>query len=271
MTQKRRRGGGLMAAGLLLITAALLLTGWNLYDERRAGDAADQALAELKAELPATPEAVDAAGNALDWPMDASGAPMPWPVDDAGLPLAQVTDAAGQVFQWQESDGGTDWSRNAQGALLPWLRDAAGRVLAWPMRTTGDALSWEELLSRWQELIAQLLPYGQVDVPEYVKQPDMEMPLKRAKGHYYIGELEIPALGLELPVMDQWSYPRLRIAPCRYVGSVYSGDIVIAGHSYLRHFGRRAQDLAGRRRGSLHRCRWERVQLRCFHHRDPCS
>lgn len=236
--RERRRGGAMMAVGLLLILAALMLTGWNLQDERRAGEAADEALAALKAEMPALPVAADADGSELAWPVDESGAPMPWPVDDAGLPVDQVTDAAGQVFQWQGNSDVTDWIRNAEGALLPWLRDAAGRVLPWPVRVTGDTIGWDELLSRWNELIAQLLPYGQADETDYVKHPDMEMPTKRIGGQYYIGELEIPALGLELPVMDEWSYPRLRIAPCRYAGSVYSGDIVIAGHNYLRHFGR---------------------------------
>lgn len=56
-------------------------------------------------------------------------------------------------------------------------------------------------------------------------------------GNYYIGYLSIPALGLELPVMAQWDYERLRIAPCRYTGSVKTDDLVIAAHNYSRHFG----------------------------------
>lgn len=57
-------------------------------------------------------------------------------------------------------------------------------------------------------------------------------------GEKYIGMLEIPALKLELPVMGEWSYPKLRIAPCRYTGSVYQNDMIIAGHNYDSHFGR---------------------------------
>lgn len=56
-------------------------------------------------------------------------------------------------------------------------------------------------------------------------------------GNSYIGVLSIPSLGLELPVMSDWSYPQLRIAPCRYSGSVAAGDLVIAAHNYSRHFG----------------------------------
>lgn len=55
-------------------------------------------------------------------------------------------------------------------------------------------------------------------------------------GREYIGYLSIPALGLELPVMSEWSYDGLKIAPGRYSGSLYTGDLVIAGHNYARHF-----------------------------------
>lgn len=55
-------------------------------------------------------------------------------------------------------------------------------------------------------------------------------------GQEYIGYLSIPAVGLELPVMAEWSYAGLRIAPGRYSGSVETGDLVIAGHNYARHF-----------------------------------
>lgn len=56
-------------------------------------------------------------------------------------------------------------------------------------------------------------------------------------GNGYIGVLSIPALGLELPVMDDWSYPNLEISPCRYTGSLSDGDLVIAAHNYKQHFG----------------------------------
>lgn len=56
-------------------------------------------------------------------------------------------------------------------------------------------------------------------------------------GYSYIGWVTIPSLGLELPVMSDWSYPQLRTAPCRYSGSVETDDLVIAAHNYSRHFG----------------------------------
>lgn len=74
-------------------------------------------------------------------------------------------------------------------------------------------------------------------VPAYVLDPDMEMPETEVDGHLYIGVLEIPALELELPVMSRWSYPDLKIAPCRYQGSAYQGDLILLAHNYSRHFG----------------------------------
>lgn len=56
-------------------------------------------------------------------------------------------------------------------------------------------------------------------------------------GYYYIGYLSVPSLGLELSVMSEWDYTRLKIAPCRYAGSTKTDDLVIAAHNYARHFG----------------------------------
>ncbi len=56
-------------------------------------------------------------------------------------------------------------------------------------------------------------------------------------GYEYIGTLSIPNFGLELPVMAEWSYPGLKVAPGRYTGSVQTDDMVICGHNYERHFG----------------------------------
>ncbi len=63
------------------------------------------------------------------------------------------------------------------------------------------------------------------------------MPTVEIDGFEYIGTLSIPQFGLELPVMSEWSYPGLRIAPGRYTGSVWTDDLIICGHNYERHFG----------------------------------
>ena len=71
----------------------------------------------------------------------------------------------------------------------------------------------------------------------YMEYPDMEMSTVLIGSERYVGILEIPMLGIKLPVMDSWSYANLKKAPCRYEGSVYSKDMIIAGHNYRSHFG----------------------------------
>ena len=53
----------------------------------------------------------------------------------------------------------------------------------------------------------------------------------------YAGVIAIPDLSLELPVIDQWSYARLKVAPCRQSGAAADGDLVIAAHNSKSHFG----------------------------------
>lgn len=57
-------------------------------------------------------------------------------------------------------------------------------------------------------------------------------------GRWYIGVLEIPAIDLELPVQTGWNYHNLDIGPCRYYGSVYTKDMVVAAHNYSSFFKR---------------------------------
>lgn len=64
-----------------------------------------------------------------------------------------------------------------------------------------------------------------------------ELPTVEIDGYSYIGYLSIPRVNLELPVMADWSYDQLKIAPCRYYGSPQTQNMVIAGHNYTRHFG----------------------------------
>lgn len=71
----------------------------------------------------------------------------------------------------------------------------------------------------------------------YEKYPEMEMPIQVIDGLEYVGTLEIPKLNLVLPIISQWNYSSLRMAPCRYEGSAYLDNLVIAGHNYASHFG----------------------------------
>ena len=74
--------------------------------------------------------------------------------------------------------------------------------------------------------------------------PDPEMPTVYLGGYDYLGYLALPTLGLELPVMASWDYPRLKISPCRQFGSTRTDDLVIAAHNYGTHFGRLKVDMA---------------------------
>ena len=138
----KRKGSGFILAGLLLIAAALLLTGYNLWEENRAADAAVEVTQQLVEMIP------------------------------------QVTE---------------------------------------------PEIPAEEIVP---------------ETPLYVTYPEMEMPAAKIDSDLYIGILEIPALDLELPIMSSWSYPKLKVAPCRYTGSAYTKDLVIAAHNYKSHFGR---------------------------------
>ena len=78
------------------------------------------------------------------------------------------------------------------------------------------------------------------DEAEPTTLPDVrrEMPVKTINGRDYIGVLSIPSLELELPVISQWDYPALKVAPCRYAGSLYQDNLIICAHNYASHFGK---------------------------------
>ena len=145
MKRKSKTGTILISTGLLLLAAALLLVGYNLVDEYRAGQTANHVLEALQQQ-------------------------MPEPISD-------------------------------------------------DLRTTENSI------------------LEQTELPDYILNPDMEMPTQEMEGNDYIGVLEISSLELSLPVMNEWSYPRLKLAPCRYSGSAYTGNLVIAAHNYRTHFG----------------------------------
>lgn len=63
-----------------------------------------------------------------------------------------------------------------------------------------------------------------------------EMPVVDIDGYGYIGYISMPKIGIELPVLAEWDYMRLDMAPCRQAGSTVTGDLVIAAHNYTSHF-----------------------------------
>lgn len=98
---------------------------------------------------------------------------------------------------------------------------------------------------------AQTIPAGEAETAapapqaDYVLYPEMEMPVQTVDGREYLGVLQIPALSLELPVLSEWSYDNLAVAPCRYSGSAYQKNLVIAGHNYSSFFADLKQLTAG--------------------------
>lgn len=98
----------------------------------------------------------------------------------------------------------------------------------------------EEMVVRMESLTAALPERLETEkkelVPEYKKNPEMEMPTVEVNGQECVGMIEIPALGLKLPVISEWSDAKLKKAPCRYSGSAYLKNMIIAGHNYRTHF-----------------------------------
>ena len=152
-----KKGTIFISAGLLLVAAALLLTGYNLWDSRRAGERADAALEQLT-------------------PMIAED-PAP----------------------------------------------AEGRILS-----TGAAADENPT---------------EIEYPDYVLNPDMDMPVQNIRGYDYVGVLRLPTLDKELPIINDWSYPNLKVSPCRFSGTAYLDNMVICAHNFRRHFGE-IKDLA---------------------------
>lgn len=107
----------------------------------------------------------------------------------------------------------------------------------WDADRAGSAavMDFEALKALTPDLEALDLP--EELIPNYILDPEMDMPVIQIDGRDYIGYLEIPALELDLPVMSEWSYPNLKISPCRFAGSVYLNNMVLCAHNYERHFG----------------------------------
>ena len=96
------------------------------------------------------------------------------------------------------------------------------------------------------ENVEAVIETKRIKAPVTSKQPDTapsttpldpQMPVVMLDGYEYVGYVEIPVLGLKLPVMSEWDYNRLKLAPCRQFGSSRTDDLVIAAHNYESHFG----------------------------------
>ena len=94
-----------------------------------------------------------------------------------------------------------------------------------------------ENLDKTKDAQKETVSGGEVTPAEETATRLDELPVVTIQGYEYIGYLTIPALEIELPVMSDWDYAKLRIAPCRQFGSPLTDDLVIAAHNYKRHFG----------------------------------
>ena len=84
----------------------------------------------------------------------------------------------------------------------------------------------------------QFLHDDTVNLPNHLEKRPTEMATVKVGGYDCIGILSVPVLELELPVLTDWSYEKLKKAPCHYYGTYYEKDFVIAAHNYQSHFGR---------------------------------
>jgi len=97
------------------------------------------------------------------------------------------------------------------------------------------------------EAFREKLETQNIDVPEVsetlqndeaVPEQTRTMETVEIDGKVFIGALQFPTLGLQLPVLRDWDYDNLKTAPCLYYGSIYTDDMVICAHNYNSHFGR---------------------------------
>ena len=101
----------------------------------------------------------------------------------------------------------------------------------------------QDLLGGVQSIIDEKQP--EQPLPDDTEKIPTEMATVKVDGYDCIGILSVPALNLELPVLTDWSYAKLKKAPCHYYGTYYEKDFVIAAHNYQTHFGRLSQLQAG--------------------------
>jgi sortase A len=113
--------------------------------------------------------------------------------------------------------------------------------------------------NRWEDKTAAATAQSLLeDVQSLIHEKQPEQPLPNdteifpaematvAVGNYdCIGILSVPVLDLELPVLSEWSYAKLKKAPCHYYGTCYEENFVIAAHNYKSHFGRLSELQAG--------------------------
>lgn len=111
----------------------------------------------------------------------------------------------------------------------------------------------QDLLADVQSIMAEQPLPGDTEIPpeETEVLPDAteklptQMPTVKVGSYDCIGILSVPVLDMEWPVLTDWSYTKLKKAPCLYYGTYYEKDFVIAAHNYKSHFRKLPQLQAG--------------------------
>ena len=101
----------------------------------------------------------------------------------------------------------------------------------------------QDLLKDAQSIIDK--EQSELPLPDDTEKTPAEMATAKVGGYDCIGILSVPVLDLELPVLTDWNYVKLKKAPCHYYGSYYEKNFVIAAHNYKTHFGRLSKLQAG--------------------------
>ena len=81
------------------------------------------------------------------------------------------------------------------------------------------------------------------ELPEDVNTP-AEMATIKVDGYDCIGVLSVPVLELKLPVLTDWSYTKLKQAPCHYYGSYYEYRISRIQRFFQRRISRTKKGIA---------------------------
>jgi sortase A len=121
--------------------------------------------------------------------------------------------------------------------FIPWIALALLGYNQWDANRADQAS--QDALGKLEETLTETIEDKTKDEEPVVQpelDPEQEMTVTDIDGWGYIGYLSIPSIGLELPVMSEWSYAGLKVAPGRYSGSTYADNMVVCAHNYAKHF-----------------------------------
>lgn len=97
-----------------------------------------------------------------------------------------------------------------------------------------DQLAGETATLLLQQLELNRVPAAVEETED--TQSDALLPERQYMGYPLIGSLSIPSVAIRLPVLNDWDEAMLKVAPCRYRGSISGENLIIMGHNYKSHF-----------------------------------